>query len=308
MISRSELEKTKSLEEAVAMMFGIKNGGRTFILTDELMEGNAAIEYDSLGKIHRQGTYARLVEDFKNRTGCYGVSHQGIGMDVGIIVDIGCGSGLLSLELAEKTTGKIIGIDLSSDMVKLAEANLADYSRKKADNIRTLWKSAPECFNLTSECYESLETGHSQLYNVNFIESSVYDIRSALAGAKDVNYIVCRNALHRFKDPAKAIKEMYGALSPGGKIYIRDVKRDADWNVVLSRIGEERWKSSSLVIDYVAAMAAALTESEVAGILDGMGIKDYFIDSGRHIASTEDVVKNIAEFEKEVEYVCVITK
>lgn len=308
MISRSELERTRTLEEALKIFFDVSAKGRAFLLTDEMMRETAAKEYDSLGKNHRQGTYSRIAEDFKNRTGCYGVNHQDSGMDVGTIVDVGCGSGLLSLELAEKTTGKIIGIDLSPDMIRLAEANLMDYSRKKADKIRALWKSAPECFNPTSECYDSLEADPSQLYDVRFIESGVYGMRSALAGTKDINYIVCRNALHRFKDPAKAIKEMYGALSPGGKIYIRDVKRDADWNVVLDRIGDERWKSSSLVRDYIAAMAAALTESEVASILDDLGIKDYSVDSGWHIASSEDVVKNIAEFEKEVEYVCVIRK
>lgn len=273
MINKEKIMKTKNLEEAVKEIFNLDLKQRTCILTKEAMTGEVAKQYDEIGKTARQETYEKITQDFKIRTGCYGSRY-----DIGTIVDVGSGSGLLSLKLADETNGYVLGIDLSKDMIDLANKKLEQ----------------------ASQSYGRAE----------FREGNVYELSKMMKSKKDINYIVCRNALHRFQDPEKAIKEMYSALAPGGKIYIRDLKRDADWETIVERIGEQRWQKPALVEDYIGAMAGMLTTKELQETLDKLGIKKYSITDGFY--KTEDKAKQASnqmkEFASKVEYVCIIEK
>ena len=44
-----------------------------------------------------------------------------------LILDVGCGSGIVTRDIARLTKGKIVGIDGSNDMIKVAEKVLKDY-------------------------------------------------------------------------------------------------------------------------------------------------------------------------------------
>ena len=123
-VDQIKIESTNTIEEAIKEIFNKEINGRSCILLEEAMTGQVAEKYDEIGKLARQETYKKIVIDFKNRTGCYGVNHIRTNMKVGTILEVGCGSGLLSLELAEQTNGYVIGIDLSADMVHLANLNL----------------------------------------------------------------------------------------------------------------------------------------------------------------------------------------
>ena len=306
-IDRKEIEKTQSLECAVREAFGLEMEGRTHILSKEAMSGDVAKQYNNLGISGRQDTYRRIVQDFKNRTGCYGVNHPKNNMQVGTILEVGCGSGLLSLELAEQTNGQIIGIDLSEDMLQLADKNLKARSEEKKRQTIEFWKKLPWYCKVDRE---ALETNPPLLDSVEFRQVNVYDLPQLVEDKQKINYMVCRNALHRFEYPELAIHQMYSVLSQNGKLYIRDLRRDADWKIILNRIGEKRWKNPALVEDYMGAMAAMLTTNELEANLRALGISQYNIGDGRYDIHNDDacVSGQINEFSTDVEYVCVIQK
>jgi len=115
--------------------------------------------------------------------------------------------------------------------------------------------------------------------------------------------------LHRFIEPEKALKQMIDKLNDDGVLYIRDLKRNADWETILKRIDDKRWETPSLVLDYIGAMASMLTTEELVQLLVRLGITNYEISDGDYrnglISSNPD---NLIEFEKETEYVAVIRK
>lgn len=304
MVNKDDLMKTRSLEEATELLFDRTSIGRDCIFTQEDMVGSVAKEYDLLGKSGRKETYKKLAEDFKRRTGCYGVNHPATNMNVGPILEVGCGSGLLTLELADQTNGDIIGLDLSVDMINLAQKNLARRSQERIEEIKEFWKRLPRGYQPNQEDYKKLSENPPFLDRINFVIGNAYD----LSNINSQNYIVCRNALHRFQHPERALNEMYNALSQNGKIYIRDLRRDANWKTILDRIGEKRWNTQTLVQDYVGAMASMLTTSELEKMLQSSGINHFEITDGRYMNGEIDNPNNIKEYERESEYVCVIRK
>ena len=283
---RKDIEQTKSLAEAVYRLFGwdlaprgihylfdLEFEERVCIFKGEAMSGKIARAYDELGRTVRKDTYRKIAEDFKARV------HY---IDDGTknILDVGCGCGLLSLELADYFSGDIIGLDLSKDMIFLAKGNL----ERRVKGVTAALKR-----------------------RVSFVQGSVYDLdKSAI---ESVDYVVCRNALHRFKHPELAIKRMYDALRQDGMMYLRDLRRDAEWTTIISRIGEERWKRPALVKDYIGAMAQMLTLKEIKGLLADLGITSFEITDGSY-KSNQKMFSSpaINEYAPQVEYACVIKK
>ena len=262
-MNRELIEKTKSLEEAVEILFGIKMNGRTLVLFQEGMGNGLAEEYDDLGRNFRSYAYGEVADDFVIK-----INPASDILSVGPqILDVGCGSGILDGEIMKRLSRPeigMVGIDVSEDMLALARKNVH-------------------------------ENPH-----LTFRKESVYELSSLLG---DIKYIVCRNALHRFRDVRKALHEMYSTINPGGKIYLRDLRRDADWRTIVQRIGEPRWKSEKLVEDYIRAMAQTLTTEELGTTLISLGIDNFKFTKGKY--SYESKLK---EFGNEVEYVCVIKK
>lgn len=283
LLKRKKIEQTQSLAEAVYLLFGwdiaprgihhifnLEFEERVCLFQDEAMEGEIARAYDKLGRTARKDTYRKIVEDFQVRVHYPLNTHKSI-------LDVGCGSGLLSLELANQIDGNVVGLDLSKEMIALAENNLKGYSQEER--------------------------------RVGFIHGSVYDLDKIITEKETVGYIVCRNALYRFQYPARALQQMYQTLASNGKIYIRDLQRDADWPIVVKRIGEERWKHPALVRDYIGAMAQMLTVDELRKLLIDSGITSFEITDGSYVSNQKNTpaqTKN--EYASQVEYVCVIKK
>lgn len=302
---RTLIEKTDTLQDAVRQLYGKSSSGRLITLK-EAMEGKVAEEYDHLANNHRGQTYKKIAEDFKNRTGCYEVNYQDRKMPIGTIVDVGCGSGLLSLELAERTSGKIIGIDLSPKMLALAGKN-KDKKEQKRKRKRGEFLEKQKIASYDIRKNDDLFSFQKR---VLFKQGSVYELPKLVRKISDVNYVICRNALHRFHKPQKAIEKMYQCLMPGGKLYLRDLRRDADWSILKERIGEARWETETLAQDYLAAIAQMLTIKELEASIKSLGILDYSIDVGTYIIPPrEDLLfSSFSEHERDVEYVCVINK
>ncbi|MBU0906808.1 MAG: class I SAM-dependent methyltransferase [Nanoarchaeota archaeon] len=267
-VNRTEIEATTSLREAIARVFSISPGERACLLPNEAMTGELAEAYNKLSREARQGTYQNLAADFLART-----NYQEKGRRPRIL-DAGCGSGLLSLELAQRTNTLIIGVDASQDMIKLANKNRRE-------------------MNLDA--------------NVFFFPENLYSLSELTGGEPHFDYVVCRNVLHRLKDPQEAIRQMRNSLNPNGKIYIRDLRRDADWPTIVRRIGEQRWQHPELVRDYIGAMAQMLTLPELEQMLGSLHIIKYKLTNGEY-AKPEMQSSALKEYQKDVEYVCVINE
>lgn len=305
MTTKNDLLATKSLEEAIYLLFGNKIMGKTNILAYESMQGDVAKEYHQLGNSARQETYMKIAEDFKVRTGCYGVNRAKDSFNVGTIVDVACGSGLLTLQLANQTNSDcIVGVDSSEDMLNIAKENLQQKSNEETERILSFWNTLTQ--KPSQNNYKELKQNPPLLNKVHFQNESAYHLESI--NLENVNYVICRNALHRFKKPKDAIKSMCSILEPSGKLYLRDLRRDANWDVVLERIGEKRWDSDTLVNDYIGAMASMFTTSELEETLFSLGIKKFSISDGSYVCGEIQNNTNIKEFSQEVEYVCVIEK
>lgn len=277
-ITREKTEKTKDLADAIKRFFGLDLEGRLCIFTRESMDGEVAKAYNQLGLESRNGTYKKIAGDFKVLT-----DYKQKSGEKPIIFDIGCGSGLLTLELAEQTGAMVYGVDKSKDMIKLADENtnkrIMEHEERKRNFPRPL-----------------------------FLEGDVSHLSYLNNNKRVADYVVCRNALHRFRNPKIALKQMLSILKPKGQMYIRDLKRDADWKTVIKRIGDQRWSNPELVKDYLGAMAQMLTTSELSKILIELGTKKFTVFDGRYRNGNEDYKDNLKEFEEQTEYVCIIKK
>lgn len=106
----------------------------------------------------------------------------------GQILDVACGPGLLTKELAKRSKKFLVhGIDNSRYAVKLAQAN---------------------CQGLQNAILTT-----DDVYNLHFPENK-FDV------------VVCKDSLHHFDNPRLALLEMLRVLKPNGLLYLQDLKRD----------------------------------------------------------------------------------
>jgi ubiquinone/menaquinone biosynthesis C-methylase UbiE len=141
-------------------------------------------EYDNtLGKVNRHHKLLDLV-----------VESSGV-KDGEKVLDIGCGTGLLSLKFLGKADCIIYGIDNSPEMLEIFK-----------DKIKEL--------NLSDKI--SLELGDAE--NIDF-EDGEFDI------------IASTVTLHHVKGKYPVIKKIYELLKPGGKFLIGDIDVDTTGNL-----------------------------------------------------------------------------
>jgi ubiquinone/menaquinone biosynthesis C-methylase UbiE len=141
-------------------------------------------EYDStLGKVKRHHKLLDLVVDSS------GVK------DGNMVLDIGCGTGFLSLKFLQKADCLIYGIDNSSEMLEI-------------------FKSKIEKFDLSEKI--SLELGDAE--NLDF-------------GNKKFDIIASTVTLHHVENKYPIIKKIYELLKPDGKFVLGDIDVDTTGNL-----------------------------------------------------------------------------
>lgn len=114
-----------------------------------------------------------------------------------VILDIGCGPGVISSELAKYASdGKVIGIDKNRLMIE-------------------------ECSN---------NEGYKNIANLSFREGDVLNLD---VEENSVDFIYCRFLFQHLSDPLGAMRQMRRALKKGGKMCIIDV--DDSWLTLLPR-------------------------------------------------------------------------
>jgi ubiquinone/menaquinone biosynthesis C-methylase UbiE len=108
------------------------------------------------------------------------------------ILDIGCGTGVFAERLREVfPTIEVCGMDLVSDMLTKG----ADRWRQHASHVVPV-------------------QGDSE--RLPFASGS-FDV------------LTCANSFHHYPDQARAVREMYRVLKPGGRLLLIDGYRDAPW-------------------------------------------------------------------------------
>lgn len=305
---RRDLEHTQNLAEAIHLFFGKDLQARLCLFDHESMEGSVAQAYNHLGRTSRTGTYKNIAEDFLFRTSYIeGMSAPNK------ILDIGCGSGILALEFVERTQALVFGLDSSADMISLANNNKRDRTEELVQKIIEDYRKGepnfPRPIPAAYDIMPDIVDAANQIANrARFVHGSVYDLTQHTPNEKSIDYVVCRNALHRFRNPQEALRQMYAILKPGGKLYIRDLRRDADWKTVLDRIGEARWRTPVLVRDYLGAMAGMLTVEELATTLRELNINKFTLTDGSYKPDTSQDQASLREYAQATEYVGIIEK
>jgi len=112
------------------------------------------------------------------------------------VVDIGCGSGFLTSQAANAlgSKGKVIGIDLSEEMLKIAHENLS-----KAGNERK-------------------------------VEFKVGDAESIPLGDEIADAVIGNMILHHCPEPKAAVREMARVLKPNRRLVLSDLEEhDEEW-------------------------------------------------------------------------------
>lgn len=111
------------------------------------------------------------------------------------VLDIGCGTGLLSLKFLEVANCTVHGIDLAEDML-------------------TIWRDKIEKLNLPGRV--SLE--HGDISNLDFAHSTFDIVASTVT-------------LHHLIDKQPVISKIYGLLKPGGRFILGDLDVDTTGDV-----------------------------------------------------------------------------
>ena len=98
------------------------------------------------------------------------------------VLDVGCGSGAITADIAQRTSGKVVGIDFSEHLIELAKKNYAHLS------------------NLSFE-----------VANINdYVSSEKFDL------------VIAARTLQWVNNPAEVVQKMVSLLKKGGKISIND--------------------------------------------------------------------------------------
>jgi ubiquinone/menaquinone biosynthesis C-methylase UbiE len=110
----------------------------------------------------------------------------------GKLVDLGCGSGNLIVEIAKtKVNLELIGVDISPEILNLAKKRSVD-----------------------SNVQDQIKFKIGKVENLPLSDNSI-------------DYLLSTLSLHHWKDPMRAFDEFFRVLKDEGKILIFDFRRDA---------------------------------------------------------------------------------
>jgi len=106
------------------------------------------------------------------------------GITKGVCLDVGSGGGYLGLALAKVTDLDVIFLDISPEALEKAKLHIVEDGLQK--RAKTL----------------------------------LADVHSIPLADGSINLVISRGSIPFWKDPAKALKEIYRILAPGGKAYV----------------------------------------------------------------------------------------
>jgi ubiquinone/menaquinone biosynthesis C-methylase UbiE len=195
--------------------------------------------YDALMVYERAPMLAGVVDDF--------VALMDTPVSGARFLDVGCGTGRVILEIARHFPGlraSYIGIDPSAEMVAIANENL------ERCGVRG---------------------------DFRFLQGTASDpVIAEQVG--NVDFVVIRNTVSWMSHPESELKKCAQFLSPGGKLLVRELRRDASFSLLKRRIaGCLAFPAGNLVLSYppsamIAAYKSALTTPELCSYLVAAGL------------------------------------
>jgi len=191
----------------------------------EVLQGKNAKEYKEYSEEYLNYFYPSLAEQIIFETN----------ISNGNCVEIGTGSGFLAIELAKRTNLKIFAVDLSDDMITIAE-----------DNVKR--------FGLLNKITIRLGDAHKLPFDNDFAD-----------------LVVTHGAFHHWRDPVTALKEIHRILKPRGIGYIIDLRRDAPSYLVEKFVKYNR-KFAEHTLN---AFHASYTIEEVRKLIKKANISNY---------------------------------
>lgn len=107
------------------------------------------------------------------------------------VLEVAPGPGYLAIELAKlNVCKKIIGLDISKDFVEIAQRNARE-----------------------TGVFGTVEFRHGNVSDIPYPDNSF-------------DFVICTAAFKNFKEPSKALNQMYRVLKSGGTTLIVDMNRD----------------------------------------------------------------------------------
>jgi len=159
------------------------------------------------------------------------------------VLEVGPGPGWAGINLLKKRKDlTLVGLEPSSDMIRVAEENAAKEGLKGIDYIRGFGE------------------------NMVQLKDCQFDL------------VISRDSLHHWEEPELVFKEIKRVLKPDGKLYIQDSRRDMSFFgrfivAVFSRFIPENmgyyWRTS---------VSASYTPQEVLAMLDRIGLNDWSVE------------------------------
>jgi len=159
------------------------------------------------------------------------------GIDKGSVLEIGSGPDYLGLEWLKKTEKtRLTGLEISSNMIQVAQRNAREYGLESRVNY-ILGDASKIPFN-----------------------DNVFD-----------GVFSCES-LHEWIEPGLIFSEIYRVLKPNGKFFVGDLRRDMNSLTVFSMKALAR--SKEMKEGLISSINAAYTAEEVVSILTKTGIKN----------------------------------
>ncbi|HUG90371.1 MAG TPA: class I SAM-dependent methyltransferase [Planctomycetaceae bacterium] len=154
------------------------------------------------------------------------------------VLDVGTGTAQIPIELCRRPAAcRVTAIDLSREMLKLAERNIA-------------------------------AAGFSDRIGVQLV-----DARRLPFGDGAFDAVISNSIVHHIPDPEPVLAEMRRVVRPEGLLFVRDLLRPADSAAVEALVamyaGHENEHSRAM---FRASLHAALTLDEVRQLLGGLGL------------------------------------
>lgn len=113
------------------------------------------------------------------------------GITEGLALEIGPGPGYLGLEWLKNTEGaQLKGLDISADMIAIAERNAEEYGlRERIEYVQSNGDKMP-------------------------FDNTLFDA------------VFTNGSLHEWAEPKNTLNEIWRVLKPGGRVFISDLRRD----------------------------------------------------------------------------------
>ena len=193
-------------------------------------------------------------EDYTQQKGYYAEADLGLGCGIptqhaqikqgDIVLDLGSGAGndVFVVRSLVGDSGKVIGVDMTEEMIEKARQNQAKLG------------------------YQNVEFRFG-------------DIEELPVADKEVDVIVSNCVLNLVPDKAKAFKEMYRVLKPGGHFCVSDI--------VLNGELPERLKSVAEM--YAGCVTGAIQKNDYLEMLQAEGFAELTVKEDRQIVLSDEI-------------------